>query len=127
MLNNNKISNNSATTIIKTSNKRSIKPDTGFRDINSNKIRIGDTVGIITQGKFNSTRGTVISVKERRLSIKDTEGTEITRAPHNLILKKEEDTDITSDNSDESVDSDSHTSLEEEWKIKGEVEEEDFL
>ena len=108
-------------------NKRLRGSDTGFRDNKSNKIRIGDTVEIITKGKSNSTLGQITSVKEHRLSIQDIKGTEITRAPHNLIVKEEEDKETHNDDSVDSTDSEGFTTFEKEWGFTEEVEGREFI
>ena len=93
--------------------------DTGFVDRNKKRIRIGDTVEIITKGKFNSDQGEILSAKDCRLVIKDNDGCEITRAPKNLIVKNEDFSDISTDGT---VDSEGRTEFDRQWGVKEETQ-----
>ena len=64
--------------------------DTGFVDLNSKKICIGDKVEITTVGKYNSKFGTITEATDSRLEIKDQNGWTITRAPRSLVVKEED-------------------------------------
>ena len=87
--------------------------DTGFVDLNSKKICIGDKVEITTVGKYNSKYGTITEAKESRLEIRDQNGWTITRAPRSLVVKEEDSDEVHSDNS---------MNDEEYWGITSEVE-----
>ena len=85
-----------------------------------------DEVEILTKGRFDSNRGEILPVKDRRLEIKDENGNDITRAPHNLIVKEEDTRASMADGSTESTESENRTKFEQEWGITEEVKGREF-